>query len=83
MGKNIIQYERGSYYKGGIFMKNALVFQSDFGIGDGAVSAMYGVAYNVDNTLQLFDLTHEIPQYNICEASYRLIQTVVYLGGFI
>jgi len=59
-------------------VKNALVFQSDFGIGDGAVSAMYGVAYNVDNTLRLFDLTHEIPQYNIWEASYRLIQTVVY-----
>ena len=59
-------------------MKNALVFQSDFGIADGAVSAMYGVAYSVDKTLQLFDLTHEIPQYNIWEASYRLIQTVVY-----
>ena len=41
-------------------MKNALVFQSDFGIADGAVSAMYGVAYSVDKTLQLFDLTHEI-----------------------
>ena len=27
-------------------MKNALVFQSDFGIADGAVSAMYGVAYS-------------------------------------
>ena len=39
-------------------MKNALVFQSDFGIADGAVSAMYGVAYSVDKTLQLFDLTH-------------------------
>ena len=59
-------------------MKNALVFQSDFGIVDGAVSAMYGVAYSVDKSLQLFDLTHEIPQYNIWEASYRLIQTTVY-----
>lgn len=43
-------------------MKNALVFQSDFGIGDGAVSAIYGVNYNVDKTLQLFDLTYEIRQ---------------------
>ena len=59
-------------------MKDALVFQSDFGIVDGAVSAMYGVAYSVDKSLQLFDLTHEIPQYNIWEASYRLIQTTVY-----
>lgn len=59
-------------------MKNALVFQSDFGIADGAVSAMYGVAYSVDRSLQIFNLTHEIPQYNIWEASYRLIQTTVY-----
>ena len=27
--------------------KNALVFQTDFGMEDGAVSAMYGVAYGV------------------------------------
>lgn len=43
-------------------MKNALVFQSDFGIEDGAVSAIYGVTYKVDKTLQLFDLTYEIRQ---------------------
>jgi hypothetical protein len=28
--------------------------------------------------LRISDLTHEIPQYNIWEASYRLIQTVTY-----
>ena len=28
-------------------MVKPLVFQSDFGYGDGAVSAMYGVAYSV------------------------------------
>ena len=27
---------------------NHLVFQSDFGLVDGAVSAMYGVAYTVE-----------------------------------
>lgn len=59
-------------------MKNALIFQSDFGIADGAVSAMYGVAYSVSKELNISDLTHEIPQYNIWEASYRLIQTVSY-----
>lgn len=59
-------------------MSHALIFQSDFGIADGAVSAMYGVAYSVSNSLKIFDLTHEIPQYNIWEASYRLIQTVNY-----
>lgn len=39
---------------------------------------MYGVAYGVCPDLTITDLTHEIPQYNIWEASYRLIQTVKY-----
>ena len=59
-------------------MKKALVLQTDFGNCDGAVSAMYGVAYSVDEELRVANLTHEIPQYDIWEASYRLIQTVAY-----
>jgi len=59
-------------------MKKPLVFQSDFGTADGAVSAMYGVAYGVDPGLLISDLTHEITPYDIWEASYRLIQTVSY-----
>jgi len=59
-------------------MKKPLVFQSDFGYVDGAVSAMYGVAYGVDPTLLISNLTHEITPYDIWEASYRLIQTVSY-----
>ena len=55
-----------------------LILQSDFGTADGAVSAMYGVAYGVSQDLNISDLTHEIPQYDIWEASYRLIQTVSY-----
>ncbi len=55
-----------------------LVFQTDFGTADGAVSAMYGVAYGVNSALKIFDLTHEIEPYNIWEASYRLIQTLSY-----
>lgn len=55
-----------------------VVFQSDFGVKDGAVSAMKGVAMAVDSSLKLFDLTHEIPAYNIWEAAYRLEQTVPY-----
>jgi len=55
-----------------------VVFQSDFGLKDGAVSAMKGVAMGVDTGLKLFDLTHEIPAYNIWEAAYRLEQTVPY-----
>lgn len=56
----------------------ALVLQTDFGTADGAVAAMYGVAESVSPELRVYDLTHEIPQYNIWEASYRLIQTVGY-----
>lgn len=59
-------------------MSNALVFQTDFGLVDGAVCAMYGVANSVDPTLKIYDLTHDIPQYNIWEASYRLRQTIDY-----
>lgn len=59
-------------------MKKPLIFQTDFGTADGAVSAMYGVAYSVDPALLISDLTHEIPQYDIWAASYRLIQTVRY-----
>ena len=59
-------------------MKHPLVFQSDFGNVDGAVSAMFGVAYGVDPTLLISNLTHEITPYDIWEASYRLIQTVNY-----
>lgn len=55
-----------------------LVLQSDFGLKDGAVSAMKGVASGVAPDLKIYDLTHEIPAYNIWEASYRLMQTVQY-----
>ncbi|MBM7570427.1 SAM hydrolase/SAM-dependent halogenase family protein [Aquibacillus albus] len=59
-------------------MSNALVFQSDFGLSDGAVSAMYGVAHSVNSEIPIFDLTHDIPPFDIWAASYRLLQTVSY-----
>jgi S-adenosylmethionine hydrolase len=55
-----------------------VVFQTDFGLKEGAVSAMKGVAMGVSPSLRLFDLTHEIPAYNIWEAAYRLEQTAPY-----
>ncbi len=58
--------------------RGTVVFMSDFGTVDGAVSAMHGVADEVCHSLRLEDLTHEIPQFNIWEASYRLIQTIEY-----
>ncbi len=59
-------------------MKKLLVFQTDFGLVDGAVAAMYGVANSVDSTLKIQDLTHDIPPYSIWDASYRLFQTIEY-----
>jgi len=59
-------------------MKKLLVFQTDFGLVDGAVAAMYGVANSVDYTLKIQDLTHDIPPYSIWDASYRLFQTIEY-----
>jgi S-adenosylmethionine hydrolase len=56
----------------------ALVLQTDFGTQDGAVAAMKGVAVQVDGKLPIFDLTHEIPAYDIWAAAYRLKQTVPY-----
>ena len=55
-----------------------LVFQSDFGKSDGAVSAMHGVANSVQRGIPIFEITHLIPQYNIWEASYRLLQSIGY-----
>lgn len=55
-----------------------LIIQTDFGLYDGAVNAMYGVAYSVSNELDIFNLNHEIKAYDIWEASYRLTQVINY-----
>jgi len=55
-----------------------IVFQSDFGLKDGAVSEMKGVALSVNPYLKLYDITHEIPSYSVWDASYRLNQTYKY-----
>ncbi len=54
--------------------KTSLVIQTDFGLKDGAVNAMKGVAFGIDPNLAIYDLTHEIPSYNIWEAGYRMYQ---------
>ena len=59
-------------------MNNLLVLQSDFGLVDGAVSAMIGVALEESPTLKIHHLTHDITPYNIFEGSYRLFQTFNY-----
>lgn len=68
-----ILFQFHTYAQNGI-----VVLQSDFGVKDGAVSAMKAVAMQVDKKLQVFDLTHEIPVYNIWEAAFRLQQVANY-----
>ncbi len=58
--------------------QNALVFQTDFGLEEPAVASMKGVAYSVSSELMMFDITHEIPKFNIWEAAYRLDQAAKY-----
>lgn len=52
-----------------------LVFQSDFGLLEGTVSQMYGIACKVDPSLRMYDLTHNVTQFDTWEASYSLYQT--------
>lgn len=58
------------------YQKPILVFQTDFTYKEGAVSAMYGVVKTVDRTLEIMDGSHELPQYDIWSASYRLHQSM-------
>jgi hypothetical protein len=58
--------------------RTPLVLMSDFGLADGAVAAMHGVALGVDPELSVSDLTHEIPDYDIWAGAYRLFQTANY-----
>lgn len=60
----------------GMFDKPILVFQTDFTYAEGAVSSMYGVVKCVDRELEIFDGTHQLPQYDTWSASYRLYQSL-------
>ncbi|HEY4300853.1 MAG TPA: S-adenosyl-l-methionine hydroxide adenosyltransferase family protein [Candidatus Didemnitutus sp.] len=55
-----------------------LVLQTDFGVKDGAVAEMKGVAVGVDPHLAIYDLSHENTPFNIWEAAYRLKQAAPY-----
>ena len=58
--------------------RTPLVLLTDFGQADGAVSAMRGVAFGVDPQLNISDLSHQVPTYDIWTAGYRLYQTANY-----
>lgn len=54
--------------------EHALVLQTDFGLKDGAVAAMRGVAVGVSPRLAIHDLSHENTPFDVWEAAYRLKQ---------
>jgi hypothetical protein len=58
--------------------EQALVLQTDFGLKDGAVAAMRGVAVGVSARLAIHDLSHENTPFDIWEAAYRLKQAAPY-----
>ena len=57
-------------------MKPAIVMQSDFGIDSGLVACMHGICKMIDPQLETYDITHQIPAFQIREASYCLQYTV-------
>lgn len=58
--------------------KPAIVMMSDFGIDSGLVSCMHGICKIVDSELEIYDITHVIPAFDIEAASYCLQYTVPY-----
>lgn len=57
-------------------MKHCVVMQSDFGIDSGLVASMHGVCKRVDPTLEIHDLTHLVPPFDITAASEYLQYTI-------
>ena len=58
--------------------EHPLVLQTDFGLKDGAVAAMRGVAAGVSGKLAIHDLSHENTPFDVWEAAYRLKQAAPY-----
>jgi S-adenosylmethionine hydrolase len=56
----------------------AVVLMTDFGLKDGAVSAMKGVAFQAAPGVLVSDLTHDVPPYDIWTGAYRLSQTYAF-----
>lgn len=70
--------ESGSRYRSDGF-RRPLAFITDFGLEDGAVGVIKAVALEKDPKLQILDITHQIPNFDIWTASLRLKQAVPYM----
>ena len=57
-------------------MKPLIVLITDWTYKEGAIMSMKGVMKTIDPTLDITDGTHEIPQFDIWSASYRLHQSM-------
>jgi len=58
--------------------KNSLVLLSDFGLKDEGVSAMKAIADSVDSGLKVYDITHEIPSFDVWLGANILSNSVSY-----
>lgn len=54
--------------------EHPLVLQTDFGLKDGAVGAMRGIAAGVNIRVPVHDLSHDNTPFNLWEGAYRLKQ---------
>ena len=57
-------------------MKRAVVLQTDFGEGSVSVSTMKGVCRIVDPSLEVFDSTHSVRQFDVLKASDALFYVI-------
>ncbi|MGP1418469.1 MAG: SAM-dependent chlorinase/fluorinase [Sphaerochaetaceae bacterium] len=55
-------------------VKPCIAMQTDFGLGGGG--AMYGVCKTVDMELQVYDISHVIPRFNVQKASESLVSVL-------
>ena len=58
--------------------KPNLVLQTDFGLTTGFVCSMYGVIKMIDDSLNIYDLNHEIRPFDMRQASFLLADTIPY-----
>jgi len=68
----------GTFGNRDLVAQRALLIQTDFGLAEGSIAEMKGVAFSVDPNLRIFDITHLIPAYDVWEAAVRLHQTAPY-----
>jgi S-adenosylmethionine hydrolase len=57
-------------------MRPLILLQSDFTFKEGAVASMKGVIKQMARLAEVHDLSHEIPQYDIWSASFRIHQSL-------